>query len=193
MSVNKDSNAELTRAYEVSNGPGAWILSEPVIAATYPVAPEIRLQGTGNSVGCDLIDEDSELLNITRKYSRCPDSKYMPGKIGSTVSSTGVTNQRSLQKVNLLTQESEQGSCGQKPRISFPDCNLTTENTRLTTPLCTAQEQGYNRWDFLFFNPQENVSISFDHNINNDLLVKDNHRPCIPVPLDQSACFPHPQ
>ena len=32
--------------------------------------------------------------------------------------------------------------------------------------------------------------IPFDHNINNRIIVKDNHRPIIPKPLDQTSALP---
>ena len=34
--------------------------------------------------------------------------------------------------------------------------------------------------------------MPFDTNINNRLVVKDNHRPCIPTPLDVSSSLPKP-
>jgi|TARA_B110000495_G_C22822718_1_gene480197 hypothetical protein len=180
-------SSNLERENEISRGPFEWIMSEPTIAPTFAVSPDIRVQGTGASIGCDLVDENSELLNITRKYSRCPETRYTPGNIGVKVTSQG--NKVDFESKNKM-QPAQNGYCGQKPRVSFPDCNLQTENTRLTTPLCTAKEVGYNRWDYLHFDPQKNVSIPFDHNINNRNIVKDNHRPCVPVPLDQSACLP---
>ena len=47
-----------------------------------------------------------------------------------------------------------------------------------------------NRWEWLCLDPQEKVLIPFDHNINNRIIVKDNHRPIIPKPLDQSLALP---
>ena len=38
--------------------------------------------------------------------------------------------------------------------------------------------------------PQERVLIPFDYNINNRLVVKDNHRPCIPKPIDVNQSLP---
>jgi len=32
--------------------------------------------------------------------------------------------------------------------------------------------------------------MPFDHNINNRLVVKDNHRPCIPNPIDVNLSLP---
>ena len=38
--------------------------------------------------------------------------------------------------------------------------------------------------------PQDRVLIPFDYNINNRLVVKDNHRPCIPTPVDVNLSLP---
>ena len=180
-------SSNLSREYEISKGPFEWIMSEPTQEPRYPKSPNIRLQGSGNAIGCDLVDENSELLNITRNYSRCPETRYTPGNIGVKVTSQG--NSVDFSKKDKM-QPAQNGMCGQRPRTTFPDCNLETENTRLTTPICASKELGFNRWDYLHFDPQKNVSIPFDHNINNRNIVKDNHRACIPVPLDQSACLP---
>ena len=40
--------------------------------------------------------------------------------------------------------------------------------------------------------PTRKSEIPFDYNINNRLVVRDNHRPLVPNPLDQSAFLPKP-
>jgi len=181
------SNESLESMYEISQGPFHWIMDEPEIKGEYPVSPEIRLQGSGNSIGCALVDENSELLNITRKYSRCPDSKYKPCSYGTQISPLGVMVNTNVVNDKQMAQD---GYCGQRPKTNMPDCSLGTESTRLTVPLCMGRERGINRFETLHFDPQKNVSIPFDHNINSDILFRDNHRPCIPVPLDQDSCLP---
>ena len=37
------------------------------------------------------------------------------------------------------------------------------------------------------------MNYEFDFNINNRLIVKDNHRPCVPRPIDQSPALPPPE
>ena len=176
------------RENELSKGPYEWVMSEPTIDPRYPISPDIRIQGSGAAIGCDLVDENSELLNITRHYSRCPETRYMPGNMGVKVTSQG--NKVDFSKKDKMQPAQDGAVCGQRRKMTFPDCELQTENTRLISPLCASRERGYNRWDYLHYDPQKNVSIPFDHNIDNRSIVKDNHRPCIPVPIDQSACLP---
>lgn len=110
----------------------------------------------------ELIDVDSELLGITRKDSRCPAKKYLPG---------------------------EQPFC--KAKTLSRDCTfLAPEPTLLSNPKATNKETTANRWEWLCQNPQNKVLIPFDWNINNRLVVKLNHRPCISQPMDQSASLP---
>ena len=70
------------------------------------------------------------------------------------------------------------------------DCYFTVEDTRLSNPACNLRGTGWNRWEWLCLNPQERVLMPFDHNINNRLVAKDNHRPCIPKPIDVNHSLP---
>lgn len=148
-----------------SKGSGEYILNTPIIdcQACFPSDPSLQFQGSGTSI-CDdkpLIDMDSELRSITRKASNCPTKKYLP-------------------------QANE--NCSLK---HFPDCrSIPNENTRLSNPPCTARCNGWNRWEWLCQNPQDKALIPFDFNISNRLVVKDNHRPCLPTPLNQANFLP---
>lgn len=122
-----------------------------------------RVSGGGVSVCSDrpLIDVDSELHNITRPATDCPTGLYRPsGPFCAT--------------------------------HSFPDCrpSVATEDTRLTNPPCTLRATGWNRWEWLCQDPQDQTQMPFDWNIDSKLVAKDNHRPCIPRPLDQSVTLP---
>jgi len=126
-------------------------------------APGIILDGKAD-VLCDkaLIDIDSELLNITRKNSQCPADKYIPdGKAFCNYYST------------------------------LKECtDLVPEPTLISNPKCTGHEVTVNRWEWLCKNPQDKSLVPFDYLINNRLIVKDNHRPLIERPLDQSCALP---
>lgn len=128
-------------------------------------APGVAVDRRGvASCGKELIDVDSELLGISRKYSQCPADKYMP---------TG------------------EPFC--KPVTNFRECTeLVPEPTLISNPKCTNKETTINRWEWLCQNPQANALTPFDTLINNRLVVKDNHRPLIEKPLDQSAALPPP-
>ena len=56
------------------------------------------------------------------------------------------------------------------------------EDTRLSNPPCTLRGTGWNRWEWLCQDPQEELR-PFDFNISNRIAAKDAHRPCIPIPI----------
>ena len=171
--LNYDICAYKQNVYQ-SVGPGEYKLTEPpnLKKPCMPQSPQIRLQGQGVSISKDmpLIDVDSELMNLTRRATNCPSKKYIPDG-----SQCGLTNANNL-KNNL-----EHGE----------ECDLSVEDTRLSNPACNLRGTGWNRWEWLCLDPQDRVLMPFDYNINNRLVVKDNHRPCIPKPIDIAASLPN--
>jgi hypothetical protein len=148
-----------------SIGPGEYQVSTPNhCSPCFVPSPWIQVGGSGASI-CpkDLVDVDSELLGIMRKQSKCPGKNYLP---------------------------SDEPFCKTQ---HLKECNsLDSETTRLSNPPCTLRSRGWNRWEWLCKNPQENVLVPFDNLVNNRLVVKDAHRPNIPKPLDQTLALPKP-
>ena len=163
------------KAYEKtineSVGPGYYQLSKPSVGCKpcFNNNPDIRLQYNGNSIAKDklLIDVDSELMGLTRNISKDPNQKYQKPD----------DDDKGNPKIDINLQH-------------FDDCHFPVEHTKLSNPPCTLRGTGWNRWEWLCKNPQENVIIPFDWNINDKLLAKDNHRPCIPTPIDQTNVLP---
>lgn len=153
-----------------STGPGAYLLDIPKINCDncFLADPTIRMGHGGATTGgscpaASLTDIDSELLGITRRSSRCPTKHYLP--------------------------------TGNPPcRIkNVRDCKaLSTEDTRLSNPPCTLRggNNGFNRWEWLCGNPQAKAINLLPLNINNRLLTKDAHRPCIPRPFSAALALP---
>ena len=147
-----------------TTGAGNYQLDRPKIECDgcYPYSPHQRLDGFGASL-CEknLIDVDSELSGINYKNSHCPSKQYIPGK------------EEFCEKTN------------------YKDCNIIPqEDTLLSNPPCTLRGTGWNRWEWLCQNPQDKVLMPFDTMVNNRLLAKDNHRPCVPKPIDQTLSVP---
>lgn len=146
-----------------SVAPGDYIISQPRVDCQncYYPTPDVRINHYGAGKCKDLIDLDSELMGITRRNTNCPLGKYLPSS-------------NEVCKMEL-----------------GKDCmGLTTEETRLSNPPCTLRCTGWNRWEWLCQNPQDKVFIPFDYMINNRLIAKDNHRPCVQDPLDQQKALP---
>ena len=112
------------------------------------------------------VDADSELLGITRKNSKCP-KLLVP-----------------------CSDKLQYGlSCGDSLEHGV-DGFMPADDTRLSNPASNLRGTGYNRWEYLCLNPQAHVEMPFDNNINNRIVSKDNHRPCIPKPLNQKLVWP---
>ena len=156
-----------------SIGPSDYMVGAPKVecVACFQNDPAVRFGsgyagGSGGKYGgsvCEnkhLVDVSSELLNMSRKASNCPLDKYIPYK----------------------------SVC--KP-INLVDCKaINSEDTRFSNPPCTLKGTGWNRWEWLCKDPQDKALIGFDYNISNRIVVKDNHRPCLPNPINQSISLP---
>ncbi len=178
-----------------SVGPGNYHLNQPPVSCTpcYPYPSTVRLQHSGDSVQKDIfmIDVDSELAGLFRKNSRNPKNKYIPCCDGTTCTSgepcgQGVSSGCKSKEFNLKRGQ----RFGDQNLKHWQDCFTPAEDTRLNNPPCTLRGTGWNRWEWLCLNPQERIEMPFDWNINNRIVVKDNHRPLIPHPISPAPALP---
>ena len=174
-----------------SVGPGVYRLGEPVVDCNqcYPYPPTIRLQFQGDSVSKKdlLVDIDSELMGITRKKSNDPSKYFKPKCVDNVCNSGEVCGQGVVGKCD----KNKQGErAGDEDLHHWKDCQIPAEDTRLSNPSCNLRGTGWNRWEWLCINPQEKVEMPFDYNISNRIIVKDNHRPCVPKPVDPVPLLP---
>ena len=175
MSFNKlrYDNCSYKHVLSESVGPGEYQLGTPPISCDpcFPKDPAYRLQRQGASVSGQqkMIDVDSELMNITRLASNCPNKKYLP-------------------------KESTCGKiCEGDVLHHYSDCDMpTAEETRTSNPACNLRGTGWNRWEWLCMDPQERVLMPFDNMVSNRIIVKDNHRPCVPNPISAEPSLPKP-
>jgi hypothetical protein len=124
--------------------------------------PSVPLNKYGASL-CDkdVIDVDSELMGLNVKQTKCPSKKFKP------------SNKPFCNLVHMKEND-----------------EISSEETRLSNPPCTLRGTGWNRWEWLCENPQDKAIQPFETNINNRLVVKDNHRPCIPTPMNNTLALP---
>ena len=194
-----------------SIGPGHYMINTPPISCEpcYPFAPSTRLQKMGASVDTSkyLIDIDSELINITRPYSKCPSKKWISNCpkcncVSGEPCGQGVSSScKKCQTKNCEVVENESSEHylknGERCSDSFTknlkhwkDCSIPAEETRTSNPPCNLRGTGWNRFEWLCQDPQERVEIPFDYNIDNRILVKDNHRPCVATPINPFSSLP---
>jgi hypothetical protein len=171
-------------------GPGVYQLTRPdnQVIPVLPRDPRFIAQTSGVSISknTSLIDIDSELIGISRNLTRCPDRKYMPD--GNASFQCGAQTG----KVRNGCQPFDKVCVDNTEVLKFADNGLYSEDTKLSNPPCTLRGTGINRFDWLPADPQERILHEFDFEINTKLLSKDNHRPCLPNPLDQYNVYPRP-
>ena len=176
-----------------STGPGSYMLGTPPPSCDYcyPSAPTVRLQNAGNSINrsVPLIDTESELLTLSRPASKCPTDVLYKGNIPSNATkiNPGLRNGKT---VETFENPSKSKSSEGKGLTHFPDCFPHTIESRHSDPASNLRGTGFDRWEFLCQNPQDNVLIPFDNNVANRIVVKDNHRPLIPKPVDARLVLP---
>lgn len=131
-----------------------------------------------------LVDVESELMRLDQPNSRDPRQRYIPkcpqckncGQSGYPCGGGVVAG----------------CSMCQEKLFNFPPCHIGTEYTRISNPICTSKETGVNRFQPLCLNPQDENRWLHpgEVGINYRMVVKDNHRPCIPKPIDQTPLLP---
>ncbi len=139
-----------------------------------------------------LIDTESELKLLNYRASNAPQHKYIP-KCSQQSCQTGYPGPEAG---GIQFDVMDQDKCPQKGnKVHFADCpKLRTEYSRVSYPVCDMRGTGVNRFQPLCQDPQDRSR--WEHpseiGINYRMVVKDNHRPCIPKPMDNSALLPKP-
>jgi hypothetical protein len=152
----------------VSTGPGRYQIDAPpqYCNACFVPEPTTRLQrwGASQNVSYAKTDVESDLFNINRPTTKTACNQYDP------------TND----KIN------------KSPLNPMTECSFPQVHTRLVDPPCTLRSSGWNRWEWLCQNPQENAMMPFDWMVTTRLQQKDQYRPCIPVPINSTTLLPAP-
>jgi len=146
-------------------------------------------QGVSINTDNSLIDIDSNLKLLNYRNSRNPAMKYHPTcenpQMGGGYPGGG----------GIAPNLCQQNNNCQGDKYDYSDCNgLQTDYTRLVNPACTLRGTGVNRFQPMCLNFQDENRwlMPAEVGINYRMVVKDNHRPKIPVPLDQTLALPNP-
>ena len=189
---------EQKKLVEESVGPGLYQIQTPIQCTTcFQENPELINQHGGVSMNSGVewrfyagpVDVESELRNINRPYSRCPDKKYEPRCANCKIIVSGQPCGPGITPVCFDCKEKlkKRGQrCEDNDLVDFPDCHFPIENTRLSNPPCTLRGTGWNRFDPLCLDPQDQIFFPGDYYIPTRTIFKDNHRPCIPKPAINS-------
>ena len=165
---NRADDCHITDDTRLTTGPGRYVIEAPngYCNATFAPEPTVRLQKWGDAQveAYGKTDVESDLFNLNRTTTKSVCGLYDPND-------------------NRMNEASKRAI----KEASFPQTFA-----RLNDPPCTLRGTGWNRWQWLGQNPQENVMMPFDWYVPGRILHKDAHRPCIPTPLSPKPVLPHP-
>lgn len=186
-----------------STGPGSYMLATPASDCNYcyPSAPTVRLQKAGASIDrtTPIIDNDSELKNLHRPASKCPENRLFSDKTISSSDKKIRPGLRTDSKKYVVSAKDNSATDFGKFSLNntdksglthWNDCFHNTIESRTVDPASNLRGTGFDRWEYLCFNPQDKTQVPFDFNVANRIIVKDNHRPCVPKPVDPKLVLP---
>lgn len=197
--LSSDACEQKKRVYEAV-GPGNYRVEQPLnCGSCFQDNPAIIMQKSGVSLQGGVawrfydgpVDVESDLRNLNRPATRCPTGKYIPK---CTACGCIYQGQPCGSGVAALCRSCKQGNvkagrmCGDENVVDFPDCTFPVEFTRLSS--CAPRGVGLNRFNPLCLDPQANIFFPGAYQIPTRLVVKDNHRPCVPVPAINSMLPP---
>ena len=196
MSFNrlKYDNCEVKKYNQESTGPGNYLYETPIMCDTcLNDNPRIINQKNGVSLNSNVdwrfysgpVDIESDLFNLNRTASKCPTNKYLPNCDKDSCSNqgepcgSGVVESCKNSKNNLRNSWNRPND---NNLVNFQNCFFPTEDTRLSNPSTNLRGTGWNRFDPICKNPQENISFPGQSMTSTRILVKDNHRPSVVLP-----------
>jgi hypothetical protein len=166
-------------------GPGEYHLNTPIMCNNcLNDNPWIQNQKTGVSLNSNVdwrfysgpVDVESDLLNLNRPASNCPMEKYTPLCDANSCSTGEPCGQGVSQGCKDPSLRNTWNRPGDNNLVNFPRCHFPVDDTRLNNPSSNLRGTGWNRFDPLFFNPQENIFAPEKFNVHTRMVVKDNHR-----------------
>jgi hypothetical protein len=156
----KYDNCRTKKSLQQSTDPGRWILNVPGNGNNpcYMEDPQIIPQKWGANLRTNTINLESDLRGVNRNLSR------------------DCLGKNEYQKYDVPNQA-----------IQYPTCSqLTTEQSRATNPAWWYRDLEQNNFEYPPLNPQVNVCVPFQSNLNTRILEKDYFTPKRDCVLDQT-------
>lgn len=200
------------KAYEQtlkeSQAPGAYYSGTPIIkdfrapntqceqTQCFSFVPGVGGSGVSTSKDRDFVQVENDLIGLTFKNTNDQELKAKarnPNVDGFSVSEGlpaggGVLNTVKCNKGSQLKEGQRVGD----DLEDYQECGIPSEETRISNPPSNLRGTGYNRWEHLDRNPQESFEVPrsgglFAPTVSTRIIVKDNHRPCLPTLNDDKS------
>lgn len=149
MTRYKNDLSKMVEDQEISTGPGRWTMGVPNVFANAAFIPTPTIVnqrwGASHNMESTKTDMESDLRNLGRPTVRSTCGQYTPG--------TGLAANAMLTPM---------------PEVAFPQVA-----SHLCDPPSTLRGTGFNRWEWLDTDPQQQVFIPFEHSVNTQMASKD--------------------
>tara|TARA_Y100000996_G_scaffold232168_1_gene182728 strand:- start:68 stop:565 length:498 start_codon:yes stop_codon:yes gene_type:complete len=142
-----DDPCRVEKNLQESTGAGRYMLNVPGNGSKpcFMEDPYIRLQQWGANLMTNPVDLDSKLRGLTTNLNR-----------------------------DCITDNDNVTNLSQSQTVNYPVCNPTTEQPRATHPAWTARDLEQVNWYTLPQDPQKNVLIPFENNVDTRMMERDN-------------------
>ena len=196
MSFNrlKYDNCEVKKYNQESTGPGNYLYNTPIECDNcLNDNPRIINQKKGVSINSNVdwrfyygpIDVESDLFNLNRTSTKCPTKKYIPNcDLNSCTNQGELCGSGGIESCNDSKNplRNSWNRPGDNNLVDFKNCFFPTEDTRLSNPATNLRGTGWNRFNPLCKNPQDQVTFPGQYMTSTRLVFKDNHRPSVVSP-----------
>jgi hypothetical protein len=165
-----DDPCRIVKQNQQMTDQGRYILNVPGNGPNpcYMKDPQIIPQKWGGNIWTNLVDVQSNLRGLNDKLSKrdCIDEN----KLNKTIyNNLGGKNK----EIEMFSQE-------------FPSCStLTTDQSRVTNPAYLYRDLEQVDWYYLPLDPQENIFLPFQHNLNTRILERDYYQTTNDCPLNE--------
>ena len=148
-----DDPCRIKKQLQESTDSGRYMLNKPGWGdkPCFMNDPQIRMQQWGGNLRTNTINLESDLMGLTRS-----------------------TNRDCIKENNFKTNETK------TQKVNYPTLEPITDQTRATHPAWTYRDLEQVNWYTLPLNPQENVCLSFQNNLNTRLIERDSYVACPP-------------
>jgi hypothetical protein len=148
-----DDPSRIIKHNEESTFTGRYMLNAPGPGINLPFMedPQIRMQKWGANLQSNTVNMESDLRGITRKYNR----DLVDKNVHTPLTKLPYTQ-------------------------SYRNENPFIEESRSSHPAWMYKDLEQSRWEMPFLNPQANLEVQFDRNIDTRVLEKDSFIPKIP-------------
>lgn len=155
-----DDHCRISKQLEESTGVGKYMLNVPGNGTKpyFMEDPHLRMQKWGSNLHSNTINLESDLKGLTRHANN-----------------------------DCILQNEYKNHSVESVQMEYPSYNPITEQSRSTHPSWMSRDLEQVKWNYLPLDPQENVCMPFQNNLNTRKLEKDYYVAKMPILNDDNS------